>query len=188
MAYLWRVCYAKVLILRDIRIGIQSVVNAYTFSGPQNASQFISTSYINIRLIMLSQVPLLQIGSPIRVIRARPRVSSSLSRCVAYTSTMVYCPLYAIQYVLKSPRTIISPFTILIVYYSSPYVVIWGLLPFRLQMLSILIQPLSIANYNLAILGLMLQQLYAYILIYQLIRKYIRVAKSSLYRLQYPFS
>ena len=41
-----------------------------------------------------------------------------------------------------------------------------------LQILIILIQPLSVANYILAILGLMAWQLYTYILMYWLIRKY----------------
>ena len=51
-----------------------------------------------------------------------------------------------------------------------------------------LIWPLSVANCILAILGLIVQQLYAYILIYQLIRKHTRVAGSSSYRRQYLFS
>ena len=96
-------------------------------------------------------------------------------------------PPYTIQCVLKSPRTIISLSTILIVCYSKPYIAIWGLLLLKLQILIILIQPLFIAIYTLAILGLIDWQLYAYMLIYQLIRKYAQVTRSSLYRKQYPF-
>ena len=55
-------------------------------------------------------------------------------------------------------------------------------------MLIILIQPLSVASYILVILGLMVQQLYIYILMCQLIRKYTQIARSSLYRRQYSFS
>ena len=83
---------------------------------------------------------------------------------------------------------IISPFTILIVCWSTPYIVIWGLLSLKLQTLIILIQPLSIAIYSLAILGLIKRQFHAYILMCLLIRKYIQVTRSSLYRRQYPFN
>ena len=66
--------------------------------------------------------------------------------------------------------------------------VIQGLLSLKLQALIILIQPLSVAIYSLAILGLIKRQLYAYILICLLIRKYIQVTKSGLYRRQYLFN
>ena len=84
-----------------------------------------------------------------------------ISRLYFYRSLQT--SLYYIVYI-KVPRTIISPFTILIVCYRSPYVAIQGLLLLRLQTLIILIQPLSIAIYTLAILELIDQQLYAYIL------------------------
>ena len=131
---------------------------------------------------MLSQIPLFQVSSLVRVVRTRPCVSSLLSRQVAYTSTIACWPPYTIQCALKSPKTIISPSAILIVYYSSPHIAIQGLLSLRLQTLIILIQPLSVAIYTLAILGLIVQQLYAYMLICQLIRKHAQVARSSSYR------
>ena len=168
--------------LSAIRIGIQSAVIAYMSSSPQNSSQSVSVSYINIRSIILSQVPLFQVGSLVKVVRVRPSVSSSFSRQVAYTSSIAYCPPYNIQYALKSPRTITSPSAISIVCQSSPYIAIWGLLSFRLQTLIILIQPRLVASYSLSILGLIFQQLYACILMRQLTRKYIQVARFSLYR------
>ena len=66
--------------------------------------------------------------------------------------------------------------------------VIQGLLSLKLQILIILIQPLFVTICSLAILGLIERQLYTYILIYLLIRKYIQIAGSGLYKKWYPFN
>ena len=61
-------------------MGMWSAVSAHVSSGPQNSSRSASASCINVRSIVLSWVPLFQVGSPVKVVKTISRVASSLSR------------------------------------------------------------------------------------------------------------
>jgi len=80
VAYLWQVCCISVATSSTIHMGIWSAVMAHVFSGLQKASRPTSTFCINIRSIVLSWVPLFQIGLLVNMVKARPHISSLFSR------------------------------------------------------------------------------------------------------------
>ena len=68
------------MLVQQRLVGIWFVVIAHVFSGLQKASCPISAFCINIRSIVLSWVPLFQVGLPVSVIKARPCISSLFSK------------------------------------------------------------------------------------------------------------
>ena len=96
VVYLWQVCCTGAAALSTIHIGIWSAVMAHVFSGPQKASHPTSNFCINVKLIVLSWVPLFQVGLPVGVVRAKPCISSLFSRWIAYTLIVTCYPPYAI--------------------------------------------------------------------------------------------
>jgi len=80
VVYLWQVCCINAVMSSTICMGIWSVVMAHVFFGLQKASCPTSAFCINVRSIVLSWVPLFQVGLPVSVVKARPHISSLFSK------------------------------------------------------------------------------------------------------------
>ena len=121
-----------------IRIGMQSLIRAYSLTMPQKLTFLYRSGDINVRLITLSCSPLFHIGSPFSVASIRPLASVSASRRSACSSLATCFPPYIRWWALKSPKSIISPLASLMAILTLGQVLIQGPSPRGLQTLIII--------------------------------------------------
>ena len=120
----WHSTSGQPALLIWMRIGIQSLIRAYSLTILQKLTFLYRFRDINVRLITLSYSPLFHIGSPLSIASIRPLASVSASRRSAYSSLAIYFPPYIGQQALKSPKSIISPLASLIAVLTLGYVLI----------------------------------------------------------------
>ena len=141
------------ILLIQMRIGIQSLIRAYSLTILQKLTFLYRSGNINVRLITLSYSPLFYIGSPFSIASTRPLVLVSASRRSACSSLAIYFLPYIRQQALKSPRSIISPLASLIAVLTSSYILIQGLSLRRLQTLIIITSSPSRRTQRAAVKG-----------------------------------
>ena len=121
-----------------IQTGIQSFIRAYSLTILQKLTFLYRSRDINIRSITLSYCPLFYIGSPFSIASTRPLVLVSAKRRSACSLLAIYFSPQIGWWVLKLPRSIISPLASLIAVLTSSYILIYGLSLYRLYILIII--------------------------------------------------